>query len=181
MELYQTLESILFYKGEPMTIGELARMTGAQPEEVTSALETLSTTLTEHSGLALIRTGDTLALGTRREAHATLESLKKEELSRELSKASLETLTIILYTDGVTRSEIDFIRGVNSSFILRNLSVRGLIEKSDAKEGRRNAYHPTLDTLAYMGVTRREELPDFDNLHTKFMTELQAALATDTL
>ena len=107
--------------------------------------------------------------------------MKKEELSRELSKASLETLTIILYTDGVTRSEIDFIRGVNSSFILRNLSVRGLIEKSDAKEGRRNAYYPTLDTLAYMGVTRREELPDFDNLHTKFMTELQAALATDTL
>ena len=88
--------------------------------------------------------------------------MQKEELNKELSKASLETLSIILYKNGVSRAEIDYIRGVNSSFTLRALSVRGLIEKTiDTKDNRRYIYKPSFDTLSFMGIKSAEELPDY--------------------
>lgn len=93
--------------------------------------------------------------------------MRKEELSKDLSKASLETITIILYKNGATRSEIDYIRGVNSSFILRNLAIRGLVEKVPSPDdSRKITYRPTFDLLSYMGVTRIEEIKEFANYHS---------------
>jgi segregation and condensation protein B len=109
-----------------------------------------------------VRNGDEVMMSVSKELSAIIESLRKDEITKELSKATLETLSIILYKNGVTRSEIDYIRGVNSSFILRNLLIRGLISKeSDLKDIRRMLYKPTIETLAYMGVTRIEDLPDY--------------------
>ena len=69
-------------------------------------------------------------LGTAPQMSATVETLTKEELMKDLGKAGLETISIILYKGPISRAEIDYIRGVQSNFILRNLLVRGLIEKS---------------------------------------------------
>jgi segregation and condensation protein B len=85
-----------------------------------------------------------------------------------LTKSSLETLSIVLYKNGVSRSEIDYIRGVNSSFILRNLIVRGLIEKiTDPKDSRRLLYRPTFDALSFMGITSIEQLPNYSEVITQ--------------
>jgi segregation and condensation protein B len=83
-------------------------------------------------------------------------------LVRDLGKAGLETLTIILYKHPIKRSEIDYIRGVNSSFILRNLLIRGLIERLTEKEGlgRGYLYKPTLELLSHLGVSKIENLPE---------------------
>ncbi|HRH30818.1 MAG TPA: SMC-Scp complex subunit ScpB, partial [Candidatus Paceibacterota bacterium] len=67
-----------------------------------------------------------------------------------------------LYFPGVTRAQLDFIRGVNTSFILRNLEIRGLIKK--AGKGR-VVYEPTVETLAHLGVSRVEELPKFEEVN----------------
>ena len=91
-----------------------------------------------------------------------IEDLQKEELNKDLSKASLETLSIVLYKNGVSRAEIDYIRGVNSSFTLRALSVRGLVEKTvDSKDNRRYIYKPSFELLSFMGVKSIEELPEY--------------------
>jgi segregation and condensation protein B len=101
-------------------------------------------------------------LGTAPELSKLIEDLQKEELNKELSKASLETLSIVLYKNGASRAEIDYIRGVNSSFTLRALSVRGLVEKmADIKDNRRYIYKPSFELLSFMGVTSIEELPDY--------------------
>ena len=72
-----------------------------------------------------------------------------------------KTLSIILYKNGVKRSEIDYIRGVNSSFILRALSIRGLVDKVvDPDDNRRFIYKPSFDLLSFMGVTSIKELPE---------------------
>ena len=93
---------------------------------------------------------------------ALIEKLTKEELMKDLGKAGLETLSIILYKGPVKRSEIDYIRGVNSSFTLRALSVRGLVEKTvDTKDNRRYIYKPSFELLSFMGVKSIEELPDY--------------------
>ena len=61
-------------------------------------------------------------LGTSAEASTLIEKLTKEELNRDLGKASLETLSIIMYQGPIKRSQIDYIRGVNSTFILQKLT-----------------------------------------------------------
>lgn len=164
MNLEQKIEGLLFYKGEGMTIKKIAEILGVSVDEVNSALEILQNNLSGR-GVAIIRNGDEVMMSVAKELSSFIESMRKDEITKELSKATLETLSIVLYKNGVTRSEIDYIRGVNSSFILRNLLIRGLINKeSDSKDIRRMLYKPTLDTLSYMGVTRIEDLPDYVNV-----------------
>jgi segregation and condensation protein B len=115
-----------------------------------------------------------ITLGTAPLLSELIEKLQKEELNKELSKASLETLSIILYKDGVSRSLIDYIRGVNSSFTLRALSIRGLIEKSvDKLDSRRYIYKPTFLLLSFMGVKSVEELPDYQTINSGIESSAQ--------
>ena len=161
MELSKAISSILFYRAEPMTIKRLSVLLKYPENEVLTALDLLETKAGE-VGLRLVRNGDEVTLGTATEASALIESITKEELSRDLSKAALETLAIVLYNGPLTRSEIDYIRGVNSTFILRNLLVRGLVEKVENPNDQRSFhYKSTFQLLEYMGVGKIEDLPDY--------------------
>jgi len=72
-------------------------------------------------------------------------------------------LSIIIYKGPISRAEIDYIRGVQSNFIIRNLSIRGLIEKViNPKDARSFLYKPTFDLLQYLGVAKIEEMPEFE-------------------
>ena len=167
LTLEAQIEAILFWKAEPLTILELARTLAQSEEEINRALATLSTQLHDR-GLALVRTGDEVMLGTAKEAGELIERLTKEELSREIGKAGLETLTVILYRGSVSRAEIDYIRGVNSSFILRNLLVRGLVDKiPNPADARSFLYRPTFELLSWLGVKELSELPDYQRVMTE--------------
>ena len=142
-------------------LGEILKVGEA---EVNDALARLKTNL-ENRGVVLLEKDNEIMLGTKPELSSLMEKLQKEELNRELSKASLETLSIILYKNGATRAEIDYIRGVNSSFILRVLAVRGLVEKiTDAKDSRRYIYRPSFDLLQFMGVQEIKDLPEWTEI-----------------
>ena len=164
IELESKIEGLLFYKGEDVTIKKLAELLSVKEEEINDALKKLEIALVNR-GLVLVRKDDSVVLGITGELSSIIESIRKEEIAKELSKASLETLTIVLYKNEISRSEIDYIRGVNSSFILRNLLVRGLVEKIiDPKDTRRMLYRPTFDTLSYMGITSIKELPNYEQI-----------------
>jgi segregation and condensation protein B len=92
-----------------------------------------------------------------------IESLIKDELSKDLGKAGLETLAIVLYRGPIARSEVNYIRGVNSNYILRNILVRGLIEKDEASSARSTVYRPTFELLSYLGISKVEDLPEYQN------------------
>jgi len=163
MNLDSKIEAILFVKGEPVKIKQLARLLEVSVEEIKEAVKILEKKLSDR-GLQLIFKEDEILLGTRSVLGPLLEKIQKEELNKELSKAALETLAIILYQNpqGVTRSEIDYIRGVNSSFILRNLAIRGLVEKVPHPFDKRTfVYKASSDLLAYLGVSKIEDLPDY--------------------
>ena len=172
MDLSSKIESLLFYKGEPQTFWELASSLRVDPAEIPPAIEKLRADLA-HSGGGLVSHDDRVVVGAAPEMSDLFEQLRKEELSKDLSKAALETLSIILYRDGVSRSEINFIRGVNSGFILRALEVRGLIEKLiNEKDARTYVYKPTLELLSFMGVGSTAELPDFEEVRGKLEAKL---------
>ena len=165
-DISSSLEAVLFWKNEPMTIGELSAILKTDKETVKSALFDLSKRLT--GGIILLSKDDEYCLGTSQSASAFIEEMRKEELSKELSKASLETLAIILYAGPIKRSYIDYIRGVNSQFILRHLEMRGLIERvPDPTDKRTFLYKATFDLMSYIGVSKLEDMPDFDALKNK--------------
>lgn len=159
--LESKIEAILFFKGEPVSIKKLVEILKVSKEEVKEAVASLKNKFIDR-GIVLINKDEEITLGTSPEFSDLIENLQKEELSKELSKASLETLSIVLYKNGANRALIDYIRGVNSSFTLRALSVRGLIEKTvDQTDNRRYVYKPSFELLSFMGVTSVEELPDY--------------------
>ncbi len=161
MERAQAICAILFYQAEPMSVRRLSEILKCSEAEVGDALLGLTEQLIG-TGLCLIQNADEVTLGTAREAGALIEAMTKEELSKDLSKAAQETLAIVLYKGPITRSEIDYIRGVNSTFILRNLLVRGLVEKIENPNDQRSfLYKSTFQLLEYMGISKIDELPDY--------------------
>lgn len=162
--LPQTLEAILFWRGESVTIDELAKSTQTSSEEVQHALNTLDEAL-QNRGICLVREGNSVVLATAPDVHKVIESLRKEELEGPLGKAGLETLAIIIYRGPLTRAEIEYIRGVNSSSILRTLTMRGLIEKVENPENKRSVlYQPTTELPAALGVKELSALPNFESV-----------------
>jgi segregation and condensation protein B len=156
-----------------MSRKRLSEFLGVGQIEVNESLEKLKENLKDR-GIVLQEKENEITLGTRPELSDIIEKLQKEELNKELSKASLETLSIILYKNGVGRSLIDYIRGVNSSFTLRALSIRGLIEKRiDPEDSRRYIYKPTFELLSFMGVKSVEELPDYQLVNSSIESTAQ--------
>lgn len=166
MTLETKLEALLFWKGEPMTKKKAQAALECTAEELAAALAALETSLAAR-GLRVMQVGDEIEMRTSPEASALIEKLTKEELVRDLGKAGLETLSIILYRGPVKRADIDYIRGVNSSFIIRNLLIRGLIERI-ADGGRGFSYKPTVDLLGHMGLSKIEDLPDYAKVKAEF-------------
>lgn len=167
MNLESKIEAILFYKNEPLEIRKLCQLLGEKEEKVREALQNLANSL-QGRGICLIQTESEVSLATAPEMKGFIEQIAKDEMSREIGKAGLETLSIILYNGPVSRREIDYIRGVNSTFILRNLCIRGLVEREpDPKDQRILRYKGSLSLLAHLGIKRAEELPEFETFKKK--------------
>lgn len=161
MELDKKIEAILFWKGEPLSVAELAQMLSVKKEEIEKCLVLLREALAER-GVRLMQKDGSAALATAPEAGELIARLHREELDAELGKAALETLSIVLYRSPVSRRDIEYIRGVNSSFILRNLLIRGLVERAVNKEDERAfLYRPSFELLSFLGVAEVSELPEY--------------------
>lgn len=161
MQLEQKIEAILFYKNEPLSIKGLSKTLAEKEEVVKEALQNLANSLKER-GICLILTENEASLATAPQMTDLVEQIARDEMKKEIGKAGLETLAIILYNGPISRREIDYIRGVNSTFILRNLSIRGLVERvEDSKDKRVLKYKGTLALLAHLGISKIEDLPDF--------------------
>lgn len=162
MTLESLLESILFARGEPMSADELARLTGQTHEEVRLTLGRLRESRRE-SGIVLMEHNGLWQLGTHPENSTAVEKVARDSFSEEISQAGLETLAVIAYRGPVSKSEIDYVRGVNSAFTLRSLSMRGLIEEiPNSKAGLPRLWTVSIDFLKHLGLTSVGELPEYE-------------------
>jgi len=167
------LHAILFASGEPLAKKDITKLLGLKESELAIALKALIAQLDGH-GVSIIETATELELRTAPEAANIVKKLRESELSRELGKASIETLAVIAYSTptsgvgaptesvggGATRGEVDWVRGVNSSTSLRTLLMRGLIEgREDPRDKRRVQYSLTTEALAHLGLTNAGDLP----------------------
>lgn len=162
MSLKSNVEAVLFYKTEPYSFTALAKFLDVPESDVRTVCTELQNERQE-SGIRVVMTDTEVALTTPPEASDLIEKLRKDELAQDIGKAGAETLSIILYRGPLTRADVDRIRGVNSTFIIRNLLIRGLIEKRDnPKDSRSSLYAGTSLLYTHLGITKREELPDFE-------------------
>ena len=167
MELAQTIEALLFASGEPISLKRVAHLIDVSPHEVETSLPALREALSSR-GVRLLQRGVELELVSAAEAGRFVEKLRREELEGDLSQAGLETLAIVLWKGSISRAGIDFLRGVNSSFTLRTLTVRGLITRRENPHDARVAlYEPTASAMKYLGVTSLSELPFHELMNIK--------------
>lgn len=157
------LEAILFAVGdEGLTIEEISNILEIEEENVTKELESLEK-MYENRGIELKLLGNKYKLITKVEYKEYIKKLT-DEVSNNLSKSALETLAIIAYNEPITRIQIDEIRGVNSSQMIRNLISKGFIEdvgKSDLP-GRPLLYKTTNHFLDYFNLSTKEDLPEIN-------------------
>lgn len=163
--LINKIEAILFYLAEPVSINSLSKILELSKEETLSAIGTLGDSLTNR-GLRLVFHNDEVVMVTAPEHSEAIEKMVKEERERDLGKAGIETLSIVAYKGPVSKKEIEYIRGVNSQYALRNLLLRGLIERKNSETGMRGVgYNITGDALRFLGLSHISDLPEYEEMN----------------
>lgn len=166
MSLKSQLESLLFVSIKAVSLKDLASACQAKPKEVATVLDDLKNDyLKDERGLILINQNNQYQITTKPNNAKLVKEFLKNETSGELSQPSLEALTIIAYRGPISKLELDRIRGVNCSLIIRNLLLRGLIEEKFDKDKNENYYTISLDFVRFLGIHNISELPDYQKLN----------------
>lgn len=189
-KLKSVIESLLFISGAPVSESRLLKLlkaeegqlnfSGLNAESVLACLKDMQSEYGQNGrGLRLVEKDGEWQMASAPENSEIVGNLIKSEFEEDLTKASLETLAIVAYKSPISRAEIDDIRGVNSSFILRNLLIRGLIERIDnPRDARSYLYRPTFDFLKHLGLSKLDDLPNFNELNKK-TDEIIAGLSAE--
>ena len=161
------IEGLLFLKGsDGLTFHELKEILGANDEEIKSCIKELYNEYINDSnrGIQLELLGERFKLTTKAEHKEYYKKLVFEEEDSTLTQAALETLAIIAYNEPITRIEVDEIRGVNSSYLIRKLMIKNLIQEVGRAEsaGRPRQYGVTNAFLDYFGLNSIDDLPKIE-------------------
>ncbi|HRH25919.1 MAG TPA: SMC-Scp complex subunit ScpB [Candidatus Paceibacterota bacterium] len=170
----QLVEALLFWAAEPVPKAELQKKVGTfinsevTEEDLALALADMESRLSAiGSAIRATVSEQDVELRLSSDVSDFISSLESGERDRDLGKAGLETLAIILYENGASRRRIEHVRGVNAQFTLRSLLMRGLIAKTE-KEGERGArYIATPETFAFLGISSAADLPEFTAIKEK--------------
>ncbi len=164
LPLSAQLESLLLAVSKPVAYKRLAEVLLISPTEVESALQNLQQTYKQnHSGFNLVLNHQEAALVTNPELAKLVEKFVAQEEQGELTKPQLEALTVVAYRGPITKLELEQIRGVNCSLILRNLQIRGLVEEL-GESAINPRYQLTTDCLRFLGVSAVRELHNYETL-----------------
>ncbi len=163
MNLKSILESLLFAWGEPLNINEISRILNISVHNVTTVLNEMTEQFREDTdrGLIIQKFGNSYQITTKKDNYEFIQSLLQTTINKSLSTAAMETLSIIAYKQPVTKVEIELIRGVKCSNVVKGLLDKGLIKEVGKldKPGRPTLYATTDEFLRHFGLNSIEELP----------------------
>ena len=166
MSIQSKIESILFVASKPISVKRMASVLKTSAKEVAASLAELRAKYNQpDSGIALLQNGEEWQMAANAENKEVSENFLKSEVSGELTRPQLETLTVISYCGPITKPELEQIRGVNCGLILRNLMLRGLVKENEDSANLLPTYEITMDYLRHLGLNSLAELPDYSLLH----------------
>lgn len=160
--LLSSLEALLFVSDEPVSTGVLAQALEADRRAVEEACEELASGYQERgAGIVLRVVAGGWRLATNPAAAPVVESYVLSSRQARLTKAMLETLSIVAYKQPVTRHQVAAIRGVNSDGVLAALAERTLVAEVGREEtpGRPIVYGTTPEFLERLGLPSLSALP----------------------
>lgn len=161
MSLISHLSSILLVSNRPLSTRKLAELTNEKPQTVQAVLEELAKFYEKQDlGIRIFQTGSDFQMVTDPANTELVESFVKEESCGDLTRPQLETLAIIAYRSPIAKGEIELIRGINCSLILRNLLMRGLIREHESNH--QIVYSVSMEFLKFLGVARESNLPEYE-------------------
>ncbi len=176
MKQLGVLEGLLFVVGdEGITLESICNIMEISETEAKDLLKRLKEKYEdESSGIRISFLADTFKLTTKPEHKDYYKKLLKDEKNNTLSASSLETLAIIAYNGPITRNEIDELRGLDSSYVIRKLIAQDLIEVSGKSDlpGKPNLYKITKYFLDYFGLATINDLPKLDNSNSNEESDL---------
>jgi segregation and condensation protein B len=159
--LERYIEALLFTAGEAVPFADIAQLTQAPEEDVQEAVRELQKFYTDRG--ITIMTSDTHAQMVTSGSVAMFLGQFTQEGTEELSRAAMETLSIIAYRGPITRYDVDAIRGVDCRRMIRQLFRRGFIRQMKSAE-RAVHYDVTEEFLLHMGIETKQQLPHFEHL-----------------
>ncbi len=166
MDLKGVLEGILFVVGdEGITLHKIVEILNISMEEAKNLLKELKSAYEkEDRGIRISYLGDAFKLTTKQEHKEYYEKLVENPENHLLSPAALEVLAIVAYNQPITRIEIDEMRGISSSHMIRRLVAKGLLKEAgkSTMPGRPNLYKTTSDFLDYFGLATINDLPSIN-------------------
>jgi segregation and condensation protein B len=172
------VEAVLYMETDPADTQKLGRLTGLGSDIVEKALEILQERYANESyGMELLRSGDGYMLSLKKEYWETLKEYYGKKNEAKLSRAAMETLAIIAYSQPVTRGEIEAIRGVQCDNMVRLLIERNLIRETGKKEipGRPVQFGTTKEFLKFFRLESIAELPKLDESEAdRFELQIEA-------
>lgn len=173
-ELKAAVECLLFVSSEPVSVAQLASVLEVDNMSIENAVYELMLDRGQ-SGLQIVRVAGGYQICTRPEYSDVCKKLLAPQ-NQKLSRAGLETLAVIAYRQPVTQPEIEAIRGVSSSGVVKTLLDKGLLREAGRKQtaGRPILYATTPQFLEYMGLNDLRDLPDIDSLAIEKVKELEA-------
>ena len=166
------LQAVLFTSGAPVTKKRLMSVLPCRGDELEQLLKELRSTL-QNSGLDIIDDGTKVALATSPDMREYITQLQQEDRTAPLSQASQETLAIIVYGGPIAKTDLDFLRGVNTQYTVRRLMIRALIQESKVEKGR--MFTVTVDLLRHLGVRTITELPEYESIRKSIQDGLVAS------
>ncbi len=182
MTLQSTIEAMLFAVGAPMTVERIKELTGETEEAIRAAAEALEQKLSaEESGIQLIQIEDGFQLCTKPEAGDLVKKALELKKAPPLSKATLEVLAIVAYNQPVTRSFIEQVRGIDSSYIVAGLVDKGLVCERGQLDapGRPTLFGTTDAFLRCFGLASLSDLPETELPNPEQMTMPEDANAAE--
>ncbi|MBR6949086.1 MAG: SMC-Scp complex subunit ScpB [Bacilli bacterium] len=177
------LEGLLFVVGEDgLTLDQIEEVLDITEEESHELLTELKNDyLDDNRGIRIDFLGNRFKLTTKSEHKEYYQRLIENPETNVLSQAALETLAIIAYNSPITRVQIDSMRGVSSSSIVRKLVAKGFIKEIGRSDlpGRPILYDTTSEFLDYFGLSTKDDLPSIDDfIEEKEETEEDSDLYT---
>jgi segregation and condensation protein B len=171
------LEALLFVHGEPLALKKISTILNISAAELEQVIVAFKEGLESSSrGLALIGNQNSIQLVTKPALAPVIQDFVKHELTEDLTPASLEALSLIAYLGPIPRARLDYLRGVNSSFILRTLMMRGLVERDpDPERPAVMLYRATIDLWKHLGMESQDRLPEYEKFKTLGSVEEAAA------
>lgn len=172
MTIKSKIESLLFISAKPMTVKQLSDLLKAKDEEIKKAGDELVEEYKNNEqGIQIIKNGSKFQMVSSSENAKVVQDFIKDETTGELTRPSLEALTIVAYRGPISKIDLDRIRGVNCALILRNLLLRGLIEAKQDKKKHETYYTVTFDFIRFLGINDITELPDYERLNKDDMID----------